>query len=380
MGIPTVRRRFNDYYYLNYTVTELIDKIDQKMIADVVIVIFMADFNISWNLRTAKKLHETFQPHFDSGLVQVIHAPPNIYPQLSLLIKKGPDSLERIKWRSKQNVDFAILMLYSISLSTYYMQLEDDLMVASDYLQDMQSFINKQRTCWFNLEFSTLGFIGKLFHSYHLFSIASHLLKNFQERPCDLMLGALRNQFGQKKVLFSGRSIFQHIGKISTLKDKMMPVVDKKFKTFGSNVPLIMVLPEGGERPNATFNTNMRIVSGFPPENVYKKDSYFFTKFVKTRQYFRIVFESHCNISRLLISTGNFRKSNILVHGFLKIGANGHGCDSVINVGKFVDGEIDTLIQGFKLPHNVNCVHIEVARFQKTPLIIRDFKVFLDKT
>lgn len=383
LGIPTVKRRFNDYYYLNVTVSGLIQNIDPEMVRQIVIVIFMADSDISWNMRTAQKIFLTFQPQFESGLLQIIHISPNVYPQFSLLRKMGTDSVERVRWRTKQNVDFALVMLYSRSLNTYYMQLEDDLSVAPDFFNDIQSYVQKQKGNWFLLEFSTLGFIGKLFHSHHLFSIASYLLKNFQKRPCDLMLGQLRDRFGQSKILFSGVSLFQHIGKISTLNNKIMPAVDKKFKNFGSHTPLIMKLPDGGVRPEATFKTNMRIISRFPPENVYKNNSHFYTDVVKRNHYFQILFKEHLNMSRLLISTGSsLNKAHILNNGILKIGANeerGTFCRNVHYIGKFVNGEIDTLIQGFKLPLNIDCIHIEVTRSQRFPLIIRDLKVYLEK-
>jgi hypothetical protein len=50
---------------------------------------------------------------------------------------------------------------------------------------------------------------------------------------------------GQKIPIHSPESLFQHIGKISSLKDKMMPSIDKKFKGFGSTTLSIMTMQKG---------------------------------------------------------------------------------------------------------------------------------------
>jgi len=71
---------------------------------------------------------------------------------------------ERVRWRAKQVVDYAALFAFSAGQSEYYLQLEDDVLCAPGYVSDIRQFIEKhQRTVWAMLEFSELGFIGKLF-------------------------------------------------------------------------------------------------------------------------------------------------------------------------------------------------------------------------
>jgi len=84
------------------------------------IVIFMADPDESWNNRTANEIHTEFKLFIESGLIHIIIAPQNIYPNLNTIKRTKYDSVDRVKWRSKQNVDFSFLMMYCEKLNKYY--------------------------------------------------------------------------------------------------------------------------------------------------------------------------------------------------------------------------------------------------------------------
>ena len=55
-----------------------------------------------------------------------------------------------------------------LSKSQYYIQLEDDVIAKSGFVGFIMENINAQVDDWFLLEFSKLGFIGKLFKSKSL--------------------------------------------------------------------------------------------------------------------------------------------------------------------------------------------------------------------
>lgn len=382
IGIPTVKRRFKGDRYLNLTVQSLISNTGHGRLKDVVIVIFMADPDETWNNSTAAKLYTEFKPFFEDGLLQIISAPKYIYPDFQKLEKTKHDSAERVQWRSKQNVDFAFLMLYCQKLSSYYIQLEDDVLSAPNFVTDIKSFVSNQTSNWICLEFSTLGFIGKLFHSRDLKVISSVLLTYFSETPCDILLGGIIKFLGQNSPIHSPFSLFQHIGKISSLRNKMMPSIDRLFKGMGKKTLPIMQMPRG-DHPEAVFKTNMKAIHGYPPENVYKNNSYFWASYPKSKQYFKIIFKKPINISRLLISTGdNVNKTDFLEIGILKVGFNekpGKFCTVLKEIGPFIEGEFDSMIQGIRIPPNIDCLHIEAKRGQKHWLIIRDIEVFKNK-
>lgn len=99
-----------------------------------------------------------------SGLVEVIAPTPGYYPDFSKLRITLGDSEDRVRWRSKQNLDFAFLMMYCQPKGSFYVQLEDDLVARPQYQALMkktalQSIADGKE--WFILDFGGLGFIGK---------------------------------------------------------------------------------------------------------------------------------------------------------------------------------------------------------------------------
>lgn len=76
------------------------------------------------------------------------------------------DPIERVKWRTKQNLDYAFLMMYAQSRGMYYVQLEDDILTTSGYITKMKKFALKKDSLnldWFLLDFCQLGFIGMFY-------------------------------------------------------------------------------------------------------------------------------------------------------------------------------------------------------------------------
>ncbi|CAJ0968377.1 unnamed protein product [Ranitomeya imitator] len=104
-----------------------------------------------------------FPNEIQSGLLEVISPSPHFYPDFSRLRESFGDPRERVRWRTKQNLDYCFLMMYAQSKGTYYVQLEDDIVAKPNYLSTMKNFALQQPSEeWMILEFSQLGFIGNL--------------------------------------------------------------------------------------------------------------------------------------------------------------------------------------------------------------------------
>jgi alpha-1,3-mannosylglycoprotein beta-1,4-N-acetylglucosaminyltransferase A/B len=119
--------------------------------------------DLDYVIKTAGELEAQFSEHIDSGLLEIIAPPVSYYPNSTTIRQTLGDSLERVHWRSKQNLDFAYLMMYSQPKGTYYVQLEDDILTKPSYLSKMKEFAIKssmQRKEWLILDFCVLGFIG----------------------------------------------------------------------------------------------------------------------------------------------------------------------------------------------------------------------------
>ena len=382
IGIPTIKRP-QEKNYLYKTLESLIANSNDAEQSETVVVIALCDFDSEWNHKTAVSLNIKFDKYFKSGFFRTIEAPLDKYPPLNETKRANDeDPKSRIIWRSKQNIDFAFLMLYSRYISYYYIQLEDDVLCANNYLHDIKSFIASSKK-WTCLEFTILGFIGKLFRSVDLDTVAHMILAFYQYQPCDIILGHIYRLMGQMNPIHHKPSLFQHIGKWSSLKNKMMPSWDKTFKDFGKNPLEIIKMPKG-DNPVASIETDMLHPVDNKPEYAYKQrnNSFFWAKSPSRRNYYRVVFVQPQNISRIIISTGDARKKNDYIKSAdvmisTKYPCHTHG--SARSIGQFIEGEFDSSVVGSRIPLNVRCVSISVNKSQKPWVIFRQIEIFLKK-
>ena len=72
--------------------------------------------------------------------------------------------MKRIQWRTKQNLDYAYLMMFAQRRGRLYLQMEDDLLTTSTKLVSTVVGVADNNTSdWFDIHFYEGGFIGKLF-------------------------------------------------------------------------------------------------------------------------------------------------------------------------------------------------------------------------
>ncbi|KAF5923385.1 hypothetical protein HPG69_006554 [Diceros bicornis minor] len=128
-------------------------------------------------------------------------------------------------WQIKQVLDICFLMLYAQPKAMYYLQLEDDIIAKKMYFTKITDFLhNITSNNWFYVEFSILGFIGKLFKSEDLIDFVRFFLMFYKDKPIDLLLGDIfqekcieRNK--QIRIRYKS-SLFQHAGIQSSLHGK----------------------------------------------------------------------------------------------------------------------------------------------------------------
>lgn len=113
----------------------------------------------------AAEIEEQFKDHIESGLLEIVSPPASYYPDFNATVKVSNrcttskltrmndraineqlcslkatlgDSLIRTIWRTKQNLDFAYLMMYCQPKGTYYVQLEDDVLSKPNFITKMK--------------------------------------------------------------------------------------------------------------------------------------------------------------------------------------------------------------------------------------------------
>ncbi|XP_023404474.1 alpha-1,3-mannosyl-glycoprotein 4-beta-N-acetylglucosaminyltransferase-like protein MGAT4D isoform X5 [Loxodonta africana] len=149
VGISTVSR--GEYSYLKQTLNSVVSRMTLMEEKDSVVIISVADSN-------------------EDYLNSVVN-----------MIKKNR--------QVKQVLDFCFLMLYAKPKARYYLQLEDDIIAKYMYFTKITNFVhNITINNWFYIEFSILGFIGKLFRSEDLPDFVRFFLMFYKVKPVDLLL------------------------------------------------------------------------------------------------------------------------------------------------------------------------------------------------
>lgn len=163
-GIPTVKR--DKQSYLLSTLDNLLVNMDDEEQNDTMIVVFVGETDLDYVREIAKQIQLRFAEYVESGIIEVISPPASYYPNMDKLRVTLNDPMERVKWRSKQNLDFAFLMAYSQIKATFYVQLEDDILAKRGFITIMKKFAvaktaKQEQDPWFVLDFCQLGFIGE---------------------------------------------------------------------------------------------------------------------------------------------------------------------------------------------------------------------------
>ena len=148
--------------YVMSTLQSVIETTSEREKLNTHVIVFLADFNEEYNEQVIANITNKYMLYVHSGFVIIIQASKDFYPPLTGLKQNFGDKEDRVHWRSKQVADFAFMFSFAANLSEYYLQLEDDVICADGFVSAIREFIQRQKRRWAVLEFSELGFIGKI--------------------------------------------------------------------------------------------------------------------------------------------------------------------------------------------------------------------------
>nr|XP_003476867.1 alpha-1,3-mannosyl-glycoprotein 4-beta-N-acetylglucosaminyltransferase-like protein MGAT4D [Cavia porcellus] len=185
LGIPTVSR--GNHTYLNQVLNSVVTGI-KPWEEDAVVIISVADSNEDYVKWVGDMVTKKFYSQVKSGSLEVISVPDFFYP--SMLHEEPTDDAQKKKrWRIKQVLDFCVLMAYAQPKATYYLQLQDNIIAKKTYFIELIQFVsNMTSNDWFCIQFSALGFTGKLFKSKDLPGFLHFFLMFYKEKRIDLLL------------------------------------------------------------------------------------------------------------------------------------------------------------------------------------------------
>ncbi|XP_060875700.1 alpha-1,3-mannosyl-glycoprotein 4-beta-N-acetylglucosaminyltransferase B-like isoform X1 [Metopolophium dirhodum] len=242
-GIPTVRRQNKNY--LIQTLINIVKNMNQNEKEDSLIVVMIGEIDREYTQQVTTEIKNQLPEAVNSGLVDIIAPTPEYYPDFGKLRLTLGDSKIRVSWRSKQNLDYAFLMMYCQPKGSFYVQIEDDVITKPQFHTIMkntalQRIANGQE--WFILDFGELGFIGKMFRCSDLSWLIQYLIMFYNDQPVDWLLDGFveTKACGYYKIncrqlkdnlwVKYNQTVFQHIGIWSSLPGKIQLSKASHFK------------------------------------------------------------------------------------------------------------------------------------------------------
>ena len=374
IGIPTIRRKDDTYVF--DMLNSMLNKTSAADLKKIVFIVFLADLNeTEWKKSAEEKIRSKHMKHIQNGSLIVIQAPSSFYTDL---VREESNYL---KWRRKQNYDYAYLMKYCEHLSDYYMQMEDDVIASDEYFSAIKGYIDEQKDdFWTCLEFSELGFIGKLYHSRNIHALADMLLMFSHSQPVDYTFIYFNILMGQGYRAIRKPTLFQHMGYHSSLPEKIQQLKDRYYdfkpKTFI------------GDNPEATMKTSLKTVPDFPPDLAYSKEPGYFWSAAGANQSdsFTIIFKDPQVVTSCIIQTGSEdHPGDVVENGVLEasptLSETKETCLDFVVLAEFDNGNVNVSsdIKSKMGVFKIRCLQIRLTKPQIPWIIIRELAVFVQK-
>ncbi|XP_017380804.2 alpha-1,3-mannosyl-glycoprotein 4-beta-N-acetylglucosaminyltransferase-like protein MGAT4E [Cebus imitator] len=360
VGISSVQQ--GDGSSLLYTLVSLFrvsSKAEQKRLT---VLVHLADSDLTWLRETVAHISSLFSPQILEGQLLLIHAPSDAYPTVDSV----RDEAFRGEFYSKQNIDHAFLMSFATKLSDYFLLIEDNVFIAPNFVTHIYSRVATMKSnSWVLLEFSNMGFLGKLFHSRDLPLLAHFLLLFYKEKPLHSLISHFRTLLVQESPILCRPFLFYRRISYTAFDHKQKATGLRKKNTVGPDNP-----------PAAVF-TNMQVSSVHFPWEAYTLDeSFFWTHNISIGNHLTVVLNHPANLSRVQVMTGSIVDGRYaLEKGQVELGYEPEGmpqhCTSFALLGRLSEGQMDQEILLKGMGYHVSCVRLVVKAGQAGGLIIR---------
>lgn len=220
------------------------------------------------------------------------------------------------------------------------------------------------------LEFSNLGYIGKLYKSAHLPLLARFLFLFYQEMPCDWLMSHFRVLLTQKETIIFKPSLFQHMGTYSSFQGRYNKLKDKDFE----DAPYY--------NPSADVYSDMSTYKDHTPQLAWAAgDGFFWGRSPERGNHLTVVFKDPTVVTGISVETGSGGKdilNSALVemgHDVITAEKGERTCQAFqplgnLEKGSFVTQEIDK-----KYDSPSSCLRIQVTAAQDDWVIIKKIRI-----
>eukprot|EP00911_Craspedida_sp_UC1_P002090 UC1_evm3s1611 len=465
IGIPTLLRERTGAKYLVATLTSLWDNASPVERDRISIVVMLANEITSKRQEVRRAVERAFAAQLASGWLRLVRAPSSFYPRFERGRNAFKDGSERVHWRQKQCVDYAFLMAYCHSVAAndarLYLQLEDDVTTVQGWVPAVFEFVREQESehleqkgeqkqsekqgkgeeeektisrkkkgrgrksggesnedqpplgkeghheqQWVVLEYSSMGFIGKLYAIGELPRVAAFFWLFHAEQPVDFLLryhlallGVRDNSARVRKP-----TLFHHVGLVSSLKGKRQGLQDTMEAGAAEHKQ------HNGDNPPARVTSSMAAFDTFYVANAYSRaPGAFWATRVTAGDTITVRFDTPQALQRFAVETGAAVKGAKGEHDILRSGVvelqrvggshdghsskitseNGQWEAAGIFAGGRAEGEID--VEGVasdthgaeeqegvtgKIDTRITALRIRVIKAQNSWLMVREVAVW----
>lgn len=269
-------------------------------------------------------------------------------------------------------------MHYSAGLGRYYLQLEDDVTSAQNFLTTIKRRVEEQeakKTTWAMLEFSALGYIGKLYKSAQLPLLARFLFLFYQEMPCDWLMSHFRELLTQKEPIIFKPSLFQHMGTFSSFKGIHNKLKDKDFEEG------VYLNP-----PAEVYSDISTYQKHFPRLAWDAGEGLFWGRSPGKGNYLTVVFTDPTVITGIFVETGSGGK-DFLESAMVQVGHNvfttekkEKSCKDFLSIGLMESGKFEKQAVDKIYDSASSCLRIQVTAEQKDWVIIKKIRITMKAT
>ena len=368
VGISSVQRPHGTA--LSDTLQSLFQASSGPELHCIVVLVHLSGPDPEWLRQTAADISSLFQPHIEARELLVIHGRLSGSPVSGDPGDAG-DSSPCAAVYSRQKVDYTLLMNFALNLSEYFLMIEDRVQCAPKFVSAIYWALSawKERP-WVTLEFSSLSFSGKVFHTSDLARLTAFLLLFPTDVPTHLLLSEFRLLLAQHVPIRFGSSVFHSARSYSVPADTCFPV--EKEPAFSEP-----------DNPVASVLTDMRTPSRTIPEYAYvlNKESYY-TLDPLRGNYLTVVLDRPQKVVRVEVLTGSDRQGLYrLQQGQVELGysplAHSEGCARYALLGPLVEGHLDQRVfYDEDAVEQLSCIRLLVLASQDSWLLIRQIRVW----
>nr|XP_023403968.1 alpha-1,3-mannosyl-glycoprotein 4-beta-N-acetylglucosaminyltransferase-like protein MGAT4E [Loxodonta africana] len=332
----------------------------------VLVLVHLLNPDPEWLGQTVANISGLFQPHIEAQKLLVIHG---LFNGSSL-----PGEVNNVNhsssWKahySRQKTDYALLMNFARNLSDYFLMIGDNVCCTPKFVSTIYWTLKAWKEIpWMILEFSSLSFSGKVFHTSDLSRLTSFFLL-FQSTPTDLLFSNFSFLLGQRAAFSFAPYLFHSQENVFT--------PDNTCHQEEEDEP---------ENPPAQIYTDMMVRGFHPPEHAYfLNENYFQTYFLAPGNVYTVIFDQPCKVSRVQVLTGIGKRGMYrLEHGQVELGyepiQGKKGCTQYTLLGPLVKGKLDQKLHYEEdFVEEVRCVQLLVTAFQESKLLITQIKIWI---